>query len=59
MLEIPFFDWVKRYMALNQSRSGSLLDAKIVPAFIEVCLRQALHWKSWRAPRLTTQWPSW
>ena len=31
MLEIPFFDWVTRYMALNQSRSGSLLDAKIVP----------------------------
>ena len=28
MLEIPFFDWVTRYMALNQSRSGSLLDAK-------------------------------
>ena len=57
MLDISFFDWVTRYMALNQSRSGSLLDAKIVPAFTEVCLRQALHWNSRRAPRLTTQWP--
>src|SRR5208282_5720319 len=26
MLEMPFLDWVSRYMALNQRRSGSLLE---------------------------------
>ena len=55
MLEIPFLDCVIRYMALNHNRSGSLLDAKIVPAVIEVCLRQALHWYRDRRPRLTMQ----
>ena len=40
-------------MALNQRRNPSLLDAKIVPAVTDVCLRQALHWYKIRAPRLT------
>ena len=44
MLEMPFLDWVIRYMALNQRRSGNLLNSKIVPALTDVCLRQALHW---------------
>ena len=52
---MPFLDWVSRYMALNQRRSRSLLDAKIVPAVTDVCLRQALHWYKIRAPRLTMQ----
>jgi len=30
-------------MALNQTRSCSLVEAKIVPAIGEVCTRQALH----------------
>jgi hypothetical protein len=36
-------------------RSGNLLEAKIVPALTEVCLRHALHWNKRRAPRVTTQ----
>src|SRR5271167_109458 len=30
-------------------RSGSLLEAKNVPALTEVCLRHALHWNNRRA----------
>jgi len=40
---------------LNHRRSGNLLEAKIVPARTEVCLRQALHWNSSRAPRVMMQ----
>jgi hypothetical protein len=43
-------------MAENHRRSGILEAAKMVPARTEVCLRQALHWNSLRAPRGTTQW---
>ena len=57
MLEMPFLDCVKRKIALNQMRSGSLLEANMVPALTEVCLRQALHWNKRRAPRFTRQWP--
>ena len=42
-------------MATNQIRSGSLLEAKTVPARTDVCLRQELHWNSLRVPRLTVQ----
>ena len=43
--EMPCFDCVKWYMALNQIVSGSLVDAKMVPAIGDVCRLQALHWK--------------
>jgi hypothetical protein len=31
-------------MARNQVRSGTLVEAKIVPAISEVCRRQDEHW---------------
>src|SRR6185437_16298667 len=52
MLEIPCLLWVRWYMARNQVRSGSLVDAKMVPAIGEVCRRQAVHWNR---PRLLTR----
>src|SRR5215218_11132655 len=47
-LEIPCWLWVMWYMARNHLRSGSLVEAKIVPAMAEVCRRQAVHWNSAR-----------
>jgi hypothetical protein len=35
---------VRWYMARNQVRSGTLVEAKIVPAISEVCRRQDVHW---------------
>ena len=42
--EMPCLVCVMRYMARNQVVSGTLVEAKIVPAVSEVCRRQALHW---------------
>jgi hypothetical protein len=35
--------WVKWYIALNQRRSPTLVEAKMVPAMSDVCRRQAAH----------------
>ena len=43
-LEIPPLLCVRWYMARNQVRSGTLVEAKIVPAISEVCRRQDVHW---------------
>src|SRR5271165_1161986 len=51
MLEIPCLVWVMWYIARNQVRSGSLVEAKIVPAIGEVCRRHAVHWNR---PRVFT-----
>ena len=42
--ETPFFAVMIRWMAANQSLSGSLVAWKIVPAVGDVCLLQRLHW---------------
>ena len=43
-LEIPPLLCVRWYMARNPVRSGTLVEAKIVPAISEVCRRQDVHW---------------
>ncbi len=39
---------VRWYIARNHVRSGSLVDAKIVPAIGDVWRRQVLHWNKSR-----------
>ena len=51
MLEMPCLLCVRWYMARNQTRSATLVAAKMVPAISEVCRRHALHWNS---PRVFT-----
>ena len=47
-LEIPFFDWVIRYIAWNQMVSGKLVEWKMVPAVSDAWCRQRRHWYSFR-----------
>ena len=42
--ETPFLAVTIRWMAANQSLSGSLVAWKIVPAVGDVCFLQRLHW---------------
>ena len=42
--ETPFFAVTIRWMAANQSVSGSLVEWKMVPAVGDVCFLQWLHW---------------
>ncbi len=55
--EMPCLVWVIRYMARNQVVSGTLVDAKMVPAVSEVCRRQPLHWQSSRGPTMQCSQP--